>query len=374
MAEHRKSYHRTKKQIIPICLVFLVLSFILTLGIGCATDATKPRSNKIAPLNAPFDMPHIERPPVPKDGTIDFSAIKSPVILKGNETTAYRDPACIYNNGIFRLFYTYNLTGEDGKPYWFTAFSRSRDLIHWTSPKIITPKDRNLNFASPGNIIRYGDEWILCLQTYPTPKGEKYGNENCRVWIMRSKDLENWGPAEMLMVKGPDVPVEKMGRLIDAYLIEDKDEPGKWWCFFDDNAANMSYSYDLKTWTYFNRIEAGENVCILVDGDEYLMFHSPKNGIGMKRSKDVKSWRDVGGPTTKDRTGPITLGQKHWPWASQRLTAGFVLDLRDDPRVGKYLMFFHGEPPGGFSKYASLGLAWSDDLIHWDWPGKNAEP
>jgi len=305
---------------------------------------------------------------------IDFSAIKSPIILKGDETTAYRDPACIYHNGVFRLFYTYNLTEDDGKTYWVTAFSKSRDLIHWTKPKIITPKDRNLNFASPGNVIRYGDDWILCLQTYPTPKGEKYGNENCRVWIMRSKDLENWGPAELLRVKGPDVPFEKMGRLIDAYLIEDKDEPGKWWCFFDDNAANMSYSYDLKTWTYFNRIEAGENVCVLVDGDEYLMFHSPKNGVGMKRSRDLKNWQDVGGATPKDATGSITLGQKDWPWASQRLTAGFVLDLRNDPRVGRYLIFFHGEPPGGFRKYASLGLAWSDDLVKWDWPAKNTEP
>jgi hypothetical protein len=100
------------------------------------------------------------------------------------------------------------------------------------------------------------------------------------------------------------------------------------------------------------------------------MFHSPKNGIGMKRSMDLKNWRDVGGSTTKEDTGLITLGQKDWPWASQRLTAGFVLDLRNDPRVGKYLMFFHAEPPEGFRKYASLGLAWSDDLLHWDWPGK----
>ncbi|MHC4260435.1 MAG: glycoside hydrolase family protein, partial [Planctomycetota bacterium] len=190
-----------------------------------------------------------------KANKIDFSAIKSPIILKGDETAAYRDPACIYHNGIFRLFYTYNLTEADRKTYWVTAFSKSRDLVRWTEPKIITPTDRNLNFASPGNVIRCGGDWILCLQTYPTPKGEKYGNKNCRVWIMRSKDLEDWGPAELLRVKGPDVPFEKMGRLIDAYLIEDKDKPGKWWCFFDDNAANMSYSYDLKTWTYFNRIE-----------------------------------------------------------------------------------------------------------------------
>jgi sucrose-6-phosphate hydrolase SacC (GH32 family) len=214
---------------------------------------------------------------------IDLSALKSPIIFRGDATTAYRDPAAIYQDGVFRMFYTYILTKENGKHYWGVAFSRSRDLIHWTKPKLITPLDQNLNFASPGNVIRFKNEWILCMQTYPTPNDEKYGNKNCRVWITRSNDLENWSEPEMLMVKGPEVPVEKMGRLIDAYLVEDKDEPGKWWCFFDDNAANMSYSYDLKTWTYFNRIEAGENVCVLVDGDEYLMFHSPANGIGMKR-------------------------------------------------------------------------------------------
>ncbi len=298
---------------------------------------------------------------------IDLAAIKSPIIFRGDETTAYRDPACIYHDGVFRLFYTYILTKDSGRHYWTVAFSKSRDLIHWTDPKIVTPIDQNLNFASPGNVIRFGDDWMLCLQTYPTPKGEKYGNQDCRVWIMRSKDLENWGPAEMLMVKGPDVPVEKMGRLIDAYLVEDKDQPGKWWCLFDDDAVNMSWSYDLKKWNYVQRIAGGENVCVLVDGGEYVMFHSPRNGIGVKRSKDMVNWHDHG--------ELITLGQKDWPWAQGRLSAGFVLDLRNEPAFGKYLMFFHGSGPEDesvkFSTHVSLGIAWSDDLIDWHWPGND---
>jgi polygalacturonase len=311
----------------------------------------------------------------PRAKAIDFSAIPSPIVFKGDEDRAFRDPAVLYHDGIFHLYCTYWLKDpNDGKGYSYTAESTSTDLIHWTEPKILTPKDLNLNFSSPGNVIRFGYEWIMCYQTYPTPNGEKYGNKNCRVWIARSPDLQVWSEPEMLMVKGPSVPVDKMGRLIDAYLIEDKDQPGKWWCFFDDNAANMSFSYDLKTWTYFNRIPAGENPCVIIDGDEYLMFHSPKDGIGMKRSKDLKTWRDVGGPTPKDATAPITLGQTDWPWASQRLTAGFVLDLTDDPHVGKYLMFFHAEPPGGFKKLASIGLAWSEDLETWNWPRKKHSP
>ena len=35
----------------------------------------------------------------------------------------------------------------------------------------------------------------------------------------------------------------------------------------------------------------------------------------------------------------LTLGQKDWPWAQGRLTAGFVLDLRAEPSVRKSLLF-----------------------------------
>jgi len=126
----------------------------------------------------------------------------------------------------------------------------------------------------------------------------------------------------------------------------------------------MSFSYDLATWTYFGRVEAGENVCVLVEKDEYVLFHSPKNGVGVKRSRDLQAWTDC---------GLLTLGQAEWPWAQGRLTAGHVLDLRNDPNVGKYVMFFHGSSPEGTRErethgHASLALAWSDDLVHWEWP------
>jgi hypothetical protein len=185
---------------------------------------------------------------------------------------------------------------------------------------------------------------------------------------MRSSDLIHWSEPELLRVKGPEVVVEDMGRMIDPYLIEDKDEPGKWWCFYKQHGISMSWSRDLKTWTYFGRTGSGENVCVLVDEDEYILIHSPRNGMGVKRSTNLRNWRDVG--------QVITLGQKQWPWAETRLTAGFVLDLREDPRVGRYLLFFHGGGPGekrtqdNVDACCSLGIAWSDDLETWRWPGK----
>ena len=298
---------------------------------------------------------------------VDLSALASPIIFRGDAITAYRDPAAIYHDGWFYLYFSLMQVEPDKQVFARTAWSKSNDLMRWTEPKVFTPRDQNLNYGSPGSIIRFGDEWLLCLQTYPRPNGVKFGNKDSRLWIMRSRNLENWGPPELLRVKGPDVPREQMGRMIDPFLLADKDEPGKWWCFFKQDGISLSSSHDLKTWTYEGHIRAGENPCVIVDGNEYVLFHSPGNGIGVKRSKDLKIWRDE---------ATLYLGQKDWPWAAGRLTAGFVLDLRNDPNMGKAFMFFHGsdyredDPRGGFDNFASVGLAWSDDLKNWDWPGK----
>jgi len=300
---------------------------------------------------------------------LDFGALRSPIIFRGDAVTAYRDPAAVFHEGLFRMFFTVANVEPDGGVYLRVASSSSPDLLSWSEPSFLTPKDRSLNFSSPGNLIRFEGEWLLCLQTYPRPKGEMYGNASSRVWLMRSEDLESWSEPEIMRVKGPGVRVEDMGRMIDPYLLEDKDEPGKWWCLYKQNGVSLSWTRDFKTWRFAGSEQAGENVCALVEDGEYVLFHSPENGIGVKRSADMKTWRD---------TDLLTLGQSEWPWSQGRLTAGFVLDLREDPSVGKALMFFHGsdypetDPRGGFDSYASIAVAWSSDLKEWSWPGKKA--
>jgi hypothetical protein len=299
----------------------------------------------------------------------DLGALSSPVLFAGDATTAYRDPAAVYYHGWFYLYFELIKIEPDGKPYIYTAWSKSTDLAHWTPPKIFTPRDQNLNYGSPGGVVRFGNEWILCLQTYPRPHGERNGNADSRIWIMRSQDLENWGPPELLAVMGPEVSREKMGRMIDPFLLQDKDDPGKWWCFFKQKGTVwLSWSRDLRTWTFTGgKVAGGENPCVIPDGKDYILYYAPPNGIGVKRSSDLKTWTNE---------GVLKLGQDQWPWSQGRLTAGFVLDLRGDPKIGKALMFFHGsryrenDPRGGFNNFASIGLAWSNDLKNWTWPGK----
>lgn len=297
--------------------------------------------------------------------------INSPILFKGDEKTAYRDPAVLFHNDQFFLFFTLVKTINE-EIYSFTATSKSFDLVNWSPINILTPKDQNLNFSSPGNVVRYKDKWLLCLQTYPRPdyiSGDKvrYGSNDSRIFIMESKDLENWSPPKLLKVKGPSISKDKMGRMIDPYLIEDKDEKGKWWCFYKQNGVSMSYTYDFLNWTFYGNTNSGENVCVLNDGGVYLMFHSPSNGIGIKRSSNLRDWQSFG--------SQITLGQKHWRWAKGRITAGAVVDLREIKGIERYVMFFHGSGPnkeseGDFDKNSSLGIAWSEDLVNWDWPKK----
>jgi hypothetical protein len=302
---------------------------------------------------------------------IDLNAIESPIIMMGNDKTGFRDPALVYHEGTFYMYYSLVLTEEDEKIYWYTAYSKSNDLINWTDPEIITPKDQSKNYCSPGNVIRYNDEWVLCMQSYVMPGYTRkdplrFGNQDSRIWITRSKDLENWSEPEMLEVKGKGVDP---GHMIDAYLVEDKDEKGKWWCFYKQKGASYSYSYDLINWTYFGHVESGENVCVWVENNEYYMMNSPEEGLNILKSKDLKTWVDV------DRHN--NLGQKEWgDWAGQRVTAGFVLDLRNEPTVGKYLLFFHGQGPAPknneiINSGTDIGIAWSNDLINWAWPGQN---
>lgn len=106
--------------------------------------------------------------------------------------------------------------------------------------------------------------------------------------------------------------------MIDPYLLQDKDHSGKWWCFYKQNGINIASSEDLRVWQPFGHVDAGENPCVVVDRNEYVLFHSPANGIGRKRSRNLVDWQDE---------GVFTLGQTEWSWAQGRLTAAFVLDL-----------------------------------------------
>lgn len=323
---------------------------------------------------------------------IEWDQIPSPVILPGDSRFAFRDPTLHYYQGVFRIFVSITTRNDDGILSFEIAVIQSRDLVHWSDPKVITPSDNRSNFTAVGTVVRFKNRWIACLSSYPTPPLGR--TADARAWTMASDDLISWSEPELLRLKGPDVPEEKMGRIIDPCLFLDKDDPQKWWCAYKQGgiliqhprglafggfdfpptarllqSMNLSYSYDLADWTFFGKADAEENYCMLVENNQYVLVHAPGNGIGVKCSTDLINWQDL---------GLYTLGQRHWPWAQGRITAGHILDLRNEPGIGKYLMVFHGcsiegkiasSAHGG----ASLGIAWSDDMQRWHWPEEGSD-
>lgn len=301
-----------------------------------------------------------------RDIAEDLRKLSSPVLFRGDDVTAYRDPAAVYWNGWFHLFFTLVETESDGSVFMYTAKSRSRDLRTWEKPVKLTVRDRSKNFSSPGNLVRFQGKWVLCLQSYCRENGEKYGNDHCRIYVCESEDLEHFSEPRLLFLKGKTKEAD-LGRMIDPYLLEDKDEAGKWWCFYKQNGVSMSWSRDLEHWQYEGHMPGGENVCVLQAEGRYQMFHSPENGIGRMVSEDGRNWKDTG--------EVMTLGQAEWDWARGRITAGTVIDVSKlSQETHFYLLFFHGSGPEDertmFDCNASIGIAWSRDLREWDWPGK----
>ena len=288
--------------------------------------------------------------------------LSNPVLIRGDAVSAYRDPAAVIEGGICHLFFTY-VDNRPGGPWLYLAEKKSRNLENWSDIRILTPRDKSLNYSSPGNIVRDGNDWVICFQTYCRENGEKYGNSRCRLYTMRSLDLNTWSEPELLRVKGNDVKPQDMGRMIDPYLLRAGNE---WWCFYKQNGVSFSRSPDLATWTYMGHAQAGENACVVAYNGGYRMFSSPENGIRVMDSRDLVNWRQS--------MDDLTLGQAEWDWAKGRLTAGFVMENEKGfGNLPHWIMFFHASrypETIEFDSYASIAIVYSDDLMTWHWPRK----
>lgn len=272
------------------------------------------------------------------------------LIFEQTKKYSYRDPAAYIENGTVYLFFTLVENAED-RQYFYVAVSKSTDFTNWSEPKILTPKDNLKNYSSPGNVIKHNGKYYLCLQTYPREDGQIYGNENSRIFTMKSKDLLNWEEPALLKVKG-DIPEKDMGRMIDPYIFPDGD---KFICFFKQNGVSFSTSTDLNNWKFQGFTDCGENVCVLKEKDEYLIFNSPKNGINIVSTKDFKAFESI---------STLYLNQQDKPWAKDRITAGFVIELNGICPY-KYSMFYHGDNEDYYLFGASLAVAFSNDLKSW---------
>lgn len=292
----------------------------------------------------------------------DLSAVKNPVFDR-EPLWAARDPALAYDGGIWRCFHSaFGLV--DGRMRGHVDVCQSRDLARWEGFARLTTSP--LGFSSPGNILKMGEEWVMCVQSYPIHEGQLYGGNDSRLWLMRSRDLVRWGEPEMIKPDGCTARWAPSPRQIDPYLVE---HDGRMHCFYKANGAlGVLVSTDMSHWEeaapdapVLSRDDTPdgatvENPCVIRSDGAFVMFFAPcraGRGIGIARSYDLLHWTDV-----------RYLDFPALPWADGGPTAPFVMDARE--QTGRYVMAFHGDRRDHMG--AALGIAFSDDLERWEAP------
>ena len=142
---------------------------------------------------------------------VDWSLIRNPFLDREPGVSA-RDPALLWHDGVFRCFHT-AAERREGRYVLFLDVTESQDLAQWFVPRRLTTSE--LGFSSPGNVIRAGDKWLLCVQSYPIPPGEVYGSEASRLWLMASDDLVTWADPQPIAPHGCQAEWAESARQID---------------------------------------------------------------------------------------------------------------------------------------------------------------
>ena len=285
---------------------------------------------------------------------------------------ALRDPAIYYLEGEFHLYFTLVKGLYDDRQSWFIGHTKTPDFIFYSEISCISPK----GYASPGNVFRYKDRYVICYQSYPRTSVAKAPGDECRIFFSYSDDLEDWGDPEIISEEGCVSPWATTGswrrRQIDPYVLVENDT-----CYlFYKGGYHLGLwaSDDLNSWKDLTSekplVERGpeswshgaENPCALKVDDTFYLFYDSTgryegkkpNRLHYKTSKDLIDW---------DPGHAIDL-----PDGESRVLsygAPFFIDLRDSH--GLFLAAYHtgGDRTGSDRYLTDIGIGWSEDFKTW---------
>ncbi len=293
-----------------------------------------------------------------------LSAIRNPILVPRG--VGVRDAAILWHDGVLHCFYTASFQGN-GTIVSHIEHVQSRDLRTWERcPDVVADPPV---FWSVGNVIRAQGEWVLCMQDYRIPPGEKFAGDDARLWTARSADLMTWKPPVSINPGGANVRWRPTKRQIDPFIVG---HAGRYWCFYKGGGLGLLASDDLVHWTEacvdrpaFAPADTPdgssmENPCVVRDGDEFVLFFSPnrkQRGIGVARSTDLIAWHD---------SRYLDFPKRPWMLGRGVPNAAMVIDVRAD--LGVWLMVFHSDDDEHVLHSGVLGLAWSENLVDWNCP------
>ena len=213
-----------------------------------------------------------------------------------------RDPAVYVHDGTAFLFFTH-YDFREGK--WHIGLTETQDFRAFSPIRFVSPE----GYASPGNVLRVGDEFVLCYQQY-----REFPHTLC---LARSRNLRDWSAPEVVFNTGPDNIWNADGRVIDPYLVEWQ---GQFYCYYvgstrwgkpaGHNYIGVAGSTNLHDWTDLSPEEptigvdfpweepdGNENNCVLRYDGRWVMLYSAslqRQTIAWATSDDLLHWEKQG--------------------------------------------------------------------------------
>lgn len=288
----------------------------------------------------------------------DYRKIKNPVFsLTGLDV---RDPAVIIKDNLAYLFFT---LFDPVKTTWHIAMVTTKDFVKFSPVSIVSPE----GYASPGNIIRHGNKWVLCYQQY-----RSFPHYIC---LSYSENLTDWTVPKKIFNTNSENSWNSDGRVIDPYIVQ---HGGTFYCFYTGstrllsngaghNIFGLAVSTDLVHWQDktakrplfsvehdWEEPDGNENNCVVYDKSKrkWVMLYSASlvhQKIAYCESKDLINWE-----------GRTLCNVPVFPSSSLRFGAPFIIEGLSEE--GLWTMIYQGESKDG---HVSLLLLQSPDLINW---------
>ena len=295
--------------------------------------------------------------------TFDPTLIRNPVWHL--DSIDLRDPAVFLHEGVAHLFFTHY---DFRERLWHIGATTTEDFISFSEIRLVSPE----GYASPGNVVRDGDRFVLCYQQY-----RHFPHTLCVSW---SNDLETWSAPIEVFNTGTDNRWNLDNRVIDPYLVHDGE---RWFCYYTGstrwcrpsghNLIGVAGSADLRHWVDLSPTrpvigvdypweepDGNENNCVIRRDGRWFMLYSASlahQRIAWAVSDDLVNW---------DKGGLCDIPVP--PAAATRFGAPFLIEDLGAPETT--YMIYQGERADG---RMSLLLMASHDLVHWvepnDGPG-----
>lgn len=285
----------------------------------------------------------------------DYSKILRPA-WKLNDADL-RDPAVFIYDDLAYVFFSYY---DFKNKTWHVGMSTTEDFVSYREILLISPD----GYASPGNVIKAGKEFVLCYQQY-----RHFPHTIC---LARSYDLCHWSEPEVVFNTGNDNTWNIDGRVIDPYLVA---WGNKYYCYYTGstrwrrptghNLIGVAGSDDLKNWHDltpdkpaigvdfdWEQPDGNENNCVIRKDHQWFMLYSAalaKQKIAWAVSEDLIHWKKGG--LCNVPVIDASVGNFGAPFIIEELV-----------RDGLWHMIYQGKDINGRMSFILLE---SNDLINW---------